>query len=111
MAYNICLNGSVSYFSDCIHITMGTFIFLYFWFFLFSIKFVLPALFPNDPSLDYHNLSLVHKGDEASRSFLSLKNLNDEDKKTLREALLRYCELDTYAMVKILEKLWGVLDE
>jgi hypothetical protein len=77
----------------------------------FSIKYVLPALFPNDPSLDYHNLNLVHKGDEASRSFLSLKNLNDEDKKTLREALLRYCELDTYAMVKIHDKLKSIIEK
>lgn len=77
----------------------------------FSIKFVLPALFPNDPSLDYHNLDLVHKGDEASRSFLSLKSLNDEDKKTLREALLRYCELDTYAMVKIHDKLKSIIEK
>ena len=77
----------------------------------FSIKFVLPALFPNDPSLDYHNLNLVHKGDEASRSFLALKNLNDEDRKTLREALLRYCELDTYAMVKIHDKLKSIIEK
>ena len=77
----------------------------------FSIKYVLPALFPNDPTLDYHNLNLVHKGDEASRSFLSLRNLNDDDKKTLREALLRYCELDTYAMVKIHDKLKSIIEK
>ena len=34
----------------------------------FSIKSVLPAIFPDDPSLDYHNLDLVHKGDEASNA-------------------------------------------
>ena len=32
----------------------------------YSIKYVLPALFPNDPSLDYHNLEGVHNGSEAS---------------------------------------------
>ncbi len=71
----------------------------------YSIKYVLPALFPNDPSLDYHNLNLVHKGDEASNSFINLSNMNKEEENEVREALLRYCELDTYAMVKILKKL------
>ena len=71
----------------------------------YSIKYVLPALFPNDPSLDYHNLNLVHKGDEASNSFINLSSMNQEEEKEVREALLRYCELDTYAMVKILKKL------
>ena len=70
-----------------------------------SIKVVLPALFPNDASLDYHNLEQVHKGDEASNAFLSLKDLNEEDRKILRSNMLKYCELDTYAMVKIYEKL------
>ena len=31
----------------------------------FSIKSVLPAIFPNDPELDYHNLEGVHNGSEA----------------------------------------------
>ena len=72
----------------------------------FSIKYVLPALFPNDPSLDYHNLELVHNGTEAMDYFKSLSNLNDEE---LKERLLKYCELDTYAMVKIYEKLKEVI--
>jgi len=33
-----------------------------------------------------------------------------EEIKSLRESLLRYCELDTLAMVKILEKLRGLVD-
>lgn len=33
----------------------------------YSIKYVLPALFPNDPTLDYHNLEGVHNGGEASQ--------------------------------------------
>lgn len=73
-----------------------------------SIKSVLPALFPNDPSLDYHNLEQVHKGDEASSSYLSLSNLNKEEQKVLRGNMLKYCKLDTYAMVKIYEKLLEV---
>ena len=70
-----------------------------------SIKSVLPALFPNDPSLDYHNLEQVHKGDEASGSYLLLPTLDKEEQKVLRNNMLKYCELDTYAMVKIYEKL------
>ena len=71
----------------------------------YSIKYVLPALFPNDESLDYHNLEQVHKGDEASNAYLSLINLSKEEQKTLRKNMLKYCELDTYAMVKIVGKL------
>jgi len=70
-----------------------------------SIKVVLPALFPNDPKLDYHNLDQVHKGDEASDAYLSLKELSKEEENKLRYNMLKYCELDTYAMVKIYEKL------
>ena len=76
----------------------------------YSIKFVLPALFPDDPSLNYHNLNLVHKGDEASNAFLNLGKLETQEKEKLRTALLKYCELDTYAMVKIYEKLKEVTE-
>ncbi len=73
-----------------------------------SIKVVLPALFPNDPELDYHNLEQVHRGDEASNAYLSLKNLNKEEQEKLRKNMLKYCKLDTYAMVKIYEKLKSI---
>lgn len=75
----------------------------------YSIKYVLPALFPNDESLNYHNLDLIHHGGEAMDAFANLDNLNEEDKAYTRERLLRYCELDTYAMVKIYEKLLEVI--
>ena len=71
----------------------------------YSIKYVLPALFPDDPELDYHNLSDVHRGDEASTVYANLINLPKEEVTKLRESLLKYCELDTYAMVKILSRL------
>ena len=76
-----------------------------------SIKVVLPALFPNDASLDYHNLEQVHKGDEASNAFLSLKDLSKEEQEKLRNNMLKYCSLDTYAMVKIFEKLKEVVEK
>lgn len=71
----------------------------------FSIKYVLPALFSDDPSLDYHNLEQVHKGTEATNAYLSLKDLSLEEEEELRKNMLKYCGLDTYAMVKIYEKL------
>ena len=75
----------------------------------FSIKYVLPALFPNDPALDYHNLDLIHNGSEAMTEFANMGKLEKKDQEYLRERLLRYCELDTYAMVKIWEKLTEIV--
>ena len=74
-----------------------------------SIKKVLPSLFPNEPDLDYNNLKQVHKGDEASAAFLSLKDLNKKDEEILRYNMLKYCKLDTLAMVKIYDKLLEVI--
>lgn len=70
----------------------------------YSIKYVLPALYPDDPKLDYSNLDSVHNGGEASKAFLSLKDKTSEEQMKIREDLLEYCKLDTYAMVKIWEK-------
>lgn len=71
----------------------------------FSIKKVLPALFPKDPELDYHKLDQVHHGGEAMSIFPEIEHMSADDKKRARHNLLKYCELDTYAMVKIWEKL------
>lgn len=71
----------------------------------YSIKYVLPALFKDDPSLDYHNLDDVHNGSEAMNAFSNMGKLNIEERRKLRYNLLKYCELDTFAMVKIWEKL------
>ena len=71
----------------------------------YSIKYVLPALFPNDPSLDYHNLEKVHNGAEASATFTRMANMSEEEQKEIRHHMLEYCGLDTYAMVKIYKKL------
>ena len=77
----------------------------------YSIKYVLPALFPDDPELDYSNLEGVHKGDEASATFLKMADMSPEELKQHREYLLKYCGLDTYAMVKIWERLREVSKE
>lgn len=71
----------------------------------FSIKSVLPAIFPNDPELNYHNLEGVHNGSEAMTIFPRIKDMPAEEQKKARHNLLKYCELDTYAMVKV----WGEL--
>lgn len=70
-----------------------------------SIKSVLPALFPDDAELDYHALEGVHNGGEAMHAYANLVNLPLEERAAVREQLLRYCELDTLAMVRIYEKL------
>ena len=71
----------------------------------YSIKYVLPALCPGDPELDYHNLNQVHNGSEASAAFANMANLLPDEIEELRSNLLKYCGLDTYAMVKVLNKL------
>ena len=71
----------------------------------FSIKSVLPAMFPNDPELDYHNLDGVHNGTEAMNVFPIIQFLPEEEQEIARHNLLKYCELDTYAMVKIWQEL------
>jgi len=76
----------------------------------FSIKSVLPALFPNDPKLDYHNLEGVHNGGEAMTIFPKIQYMDPEEQAKAREDLLRYCELDTYAMVKVWEDLKRVAE-
>ena len=71
----------------------------------FSIKSVLPAIYPNDPALDYHNLEGVHNGSEAMAIFPAIKDMPPEEAKEARRNLLKYCELDTFAMVKVWEEL------
>ena len=78
----------------------------------YSIKYVLPALYPDDPGLNYDNLPLVHNGGEASESFLKLRNeMPEEVKEKIKEGLLIYCELDTLAMVKLWEKFREVTQQ
>lgn len=71
----------------------------------YSIKYVLPALFPNDPSLDYSNLEDVHNGNDASATFARMASMSLQDQQKARNNLLKYCGLDTLAMVKVWEKL------
>ena len=71
----------------------------------FSIKSVLPAIFPDDPELDYHNLEGVHNGSEAMNIFPQIQYMEPKEQEKARKNLLKYCELDTYAMVKVWQEL------
>ena len=72
----------------------------------FSIKKVLPALFPDDPDLDYHNLDeQVQNGGDAMTIFPQIATMTPDKAESARNALLEYCKLDTLAMVKIWQKL------
>lgn len=68
----------------------------------YSIKKVLPAVVPE---LSYKDLE-INNGGLASNAYFKMQTMSDNDEllKT-RKNLLDYCKMDTYAMVKILEKL------
>lgn len=70
-----------------------------------SIKYVLPALCPNDPSLDYHALPVVHNGGEAMDIYPKMLEADPKEKERIRDGLIKYCCLDTLAMVKVLQKI------
>lgn len=76
-----------------------------------SIKYVLPALFPDDPSLDYHALEGVHNGTEASAAFEQMAEMKPEAREACRRQLLEYCGLDTLAMVKVWQRLKQAVGE
>ena len=71
----------------------------------FSIKSVLPAICPDDPELDYHELEGVHNGTEAMSIFPQIQFMEPEEAERARRNLLAYCRLDTLAMVKVWEEL------
>lgn len=77
----------------------------------FSIKSVLLAIYPNDPALNYHNLEGIHNGGEAMDIFPKIQFMSSEEQQITRQQLLKYCELDTFAMVKIWQELIRVAKE
>jgi len=71
----------------------------------FSLKSVLPAMFPDDVELDYKGLE-IKNGSMAMDTFANLHLLKDKSQREkIREDLLAYCKLDTLAMVRIFQKL------
>jgi hypothetical protein len=69
-----------------------------------SIKRVLPCLVPE---LSYTRLGRVHDGLQAQAGYLELIAAGQDaaGREALRRDLLSYCELDTLAMLKIVERL------
>ncbi len=67
----------------------------------YSIKAVLPVLVPE---LSYKNLD-IQEGLTASFTYAQLKFQDEETQAEQRKQLLDYCCLDTFAMVKIFEKI------
>jgi len=71
----------------------------------YGLKYALPAVVPEMKNA-YHELDGVHNGGDAMRMFEKLSETTDVNEyEKIKNALLEYCKLDTYAMVKILEKL------
>ena len=63
----------------------------------FSIKSVLPAVSPDDPSLNCHNLEGVHNGGEAMTNFPKIAEMPSEEREKARHDLLKY----TYILTRI----------
>ena len=78
----------------------------------FSIKSVLPAMFPNNDELNYKKLGSIQNGGDAMDTFANLYLLKDKSKRDeIRKDLLAYCHLDTLAMVRIFEKLKEIIKD
>ncbi len=74
----------------------------------YSIKAVLPSLVPE---LSYDNLE-INEGGLASIAYESLQTETDlMFIAEIRQQLLEYCKLDTFGMVRILEKLETLTDK
>jgi len=71
----------------------------------YTIKKVLPVMVPE---LSYKDLT-INKGDQAMTAWWEMVNMEGKNlgvkKQAIAGALLQYCELDTFAMVRIWEEL------
>ena len=77
----------------------------------FSLKSILPALYPDDPNMDYHNLDgEVKNGVDAMNAIARIHEMSGAEAEKLRQDLIQYCGLDTFAVVKILKKLYEVFN-
>lgn len=71
----------------------------------YSLKYVTPALFPDEKEADYRNLEGVHNGSEAMDVFPRMKYMTAEELQNARRQLLIYCGYDTLNTVKIWQEL------
>lgn len=71
----------------------------------YSLKAVLPALLPD---MTYEGMAVAN-GTDAGLAFAKMidSSISSEERARLREALLRYCEQDTLALVRILERMYS----
>ena len=71
-----------------------------------SIKNVLPAYYPNEKEYSYKDMEIAD-GFDASRRYLKFMRDKkyDNEPDELWDDLYKYCELDTMAMVKLVDKL------
>ena len=73
----------------------------------YSIKAVLPALVPD---MTYSDLE-IQIGSQASVAFAQMiapnKDEDEPERERIRNALLNYCQMDTSAMVRLLDRLQG----
>lgn len=72
----------------------------------YSIKYVLPTLFPDDGEMNYKRLN-IQNGSMAMEIFATLHLKDGDEIEQIRRDLLEYCKLDTLAMVRVWEKLRG----
>ena len=72
-----------------------------------SIKYVLPVM----SDLTYKKLEHVKKGDQASYEYerVTYGDVDEEERQKIRDALEKYCELDTLAEVKIINRLYEII--
>ena len=76
----------------------------------FSIKSILPAMFPADEEADYQRLE-IQDGRMAMSVYARLTELKDAaERDQTRAALRAYCRLDTLAMVKIWQQLAALVE-
>jgi len=55
--------------------------------------------------LDYKANEDVKDGTQAMTAFLDLKNRTPAERERIRNNLLKYCKLDTMAMVKVYQEI------
>lgn len=67
-------------------------------------SYSLKAILPQFSNLNYEELN-ISDGEQASRAFYEMTYKIKKQNNKIREELLKYCELDTYAMILIHQKL------
>ena len=70
----------------------------------FSLKFILPALFPDDNEIGYQGLA-IQDGGTASSTFATLHQVESSyEVERIRNDLLAYCRMDTLALVRVMNR-------